>query len=371
MSFSRNDSVVDLDTLLEWRADVEEYITALDGTKLLYRRFIPLESEAKASLLVIHGFGEHAMRLRGVGAYFVKKGFEVHMIDLRGHGLSGGKRAAGSMKQFMGDLEVLHRQARKDIPCFLYGQSMGGLLVLTYGILVSTRGLRSDLPPLGGIIATSPWLQLHKRVRPTWEKRLGLILFGRMLQDFFVSSNVDPCTLSNDEKVAPRTIHDRLVLPLITVGLIRELLIEAARTVQNAEKMKVPLFIAHGEADTITDHRFSIDFVRRAFSKDKVIRIFPDGLHEIHNDKDAKKMLTEISQWISKRAEGIPFEYKMFDEKSSMKKRWSEVVQRIVAFYGIASVQYYLFVLIVTRKRVSFFQALLWPFVILKRVLGQ
>lgn len=63
--------------------------------------------------------------------FFAKNQFIVHLIDMRGFGYSGGSRGAQTIPQLHMDLEVLLRQVSKDLPLFLYGHAMGGLLIIT------------------------------------------------------------------------------------------------------------------------------------------------------------------------------------------------------------------------------------------------
>lgn len=72
----------------------QKYISAFDGLQLLYRCYrnsVPGWAP-RASLCLVHGFGEHSERFSAVCEAFVAHGLVVHTIDLRGHGYSGGGR---------------------------------------------------------------------------------------------------------------------------------------------------------------------------------------------------------------------------------------------------------------------------------------
>ena len=72
------------------------YIKSFDGLKLLYRCYGGESDEWKprASLCLVHGFGEHSERFSHVCEAFVKLKIVVHTVDLRGHGYSGGGRGS-------------------------------------------------------------------------------------------------------------------------------------------------------------------------------------------------------------------------------------------------------------------------------------
>ena len=275
----------------------ERYILANDKTKLLYRRFDP-SIAPKASVVLLHGFGEHAGRLIKVIQSLRSNALVVHTMDLRGHGLSGGGRASGTIDEFLDDIRLLHLMADPKLPCFLYGQSMGGLLVLAYSMYVP----RSCRLHISGVIATSPWLRLHHSVRPPWFKKFVVThLIGNMFDEFFISSNVDPCSLSNLDFVASEAINDRLCLPLITVKMARDILSNAEHCLSQAHLMTIPVVIFHGALDRLTDHVASMEFIQKASAGDKTCRIFVNAFHEIHNDSDAQFLFQEVGYWISQR----------------------------------------------------------------------
>ena len=61
---------------------------AEDGTPLLVRSWEP--TDPKASVVIVHGLGEHSGRYEHVGAALEAAGFRATAIDLRGFGASGG-----------------------------------------------------------------------------------------------------------------------------------------------------------------------------------------------------------------------------------------------------------------------------------------
>lgn len=73
----------------------------------------------------------------------------MHLLDLRGFGYSGGARGTAVVEQLLMDVGVLITQVNASLPLFLYGHSMGGLLVLTFSIL-------NPQVNVAGVITTSP-----------------------------------------------------------------------------------------------------------------------------------------------------------------------------------------------------------------------
>ena len=119
----------------------------------LYARGWAPKDKPKAVVALIHGLGEHTGRYAHVGAALTEKGYALLGFDLRGHGKSGGPRGhLPSSEAFMTDIDrFLEETAERypGLPQFLYGHSLGGLLVLNYALRRKPRlaGVISPLVP--------------------------------------------------------------------------------------------------------------------------------------------------------------------------------------------------------------------------------
>ena len=57
----------------------------------------------------------------------------------------------------------------------------------------------------------------------------------------------------------------------------------------------------HGDCDVIHNYQGSIRFYNKISSEDKTLRIFQDGLHDIHQDSDSDLMKHILSDWLTER----------------------------------------------------------------------
>ncbi len=276
---------------LENGATVGE-LRACDGLRL-HTLTQPAATE-KAVVVITHGMGEHSGRYPHVLAHFAENGITACTYDLRGHGRSEGRRGyVGHYENFLSDLQhVFDHFQRKDRPVFLYGHSLGGQITVNF--LVRHR------PPVTGVILTSPWLDLAFRP-PVWRLALAAVaakIYPRLTQ------NAPPMeqNLSRDVEwleslKAPGLAHRRM-----SAGLFTALVREAGKARRAAGKIKLPLLLMHGGDDPVTCVEASRAFLTAASSPDKELQIWPEMLHETHNELDRHKVLERASQWMLQRA---------------------------------------------------------------------
>ena len=101
--------------------------------------------------------------------------------------------------------------------------------------------------PCAGIVSMSAWLRLSPGVQPKWWKRMLLNTIGLSLNEFLITSNVDPCKLAGD-KMSVDLLHDRLIIPFLTVALARECVNHSHRCLLEASNFPatLPLLMIHG-----------------------------------------------------------------------------------------------------------------------------
>jgi acylglycerol lipase len=265
-----------------------------DGLGIFGRVWEPVQRKAKAVVCLVHGLGEHSGRYVHVADVFSRSGYAMVSFDLRGHGRSGGPRGhTPSIEAYMKDIDVLMAQARArfpGLPMFLYGHSLGGILVLNYGL--------RRRPDVKGIISTGP--ALHSAL----EKQTMLVtvvkLLGGLLPRLATPSGLDAQMISHDHEIVDKYIHDPLVHDKTTLGF-GKVMLEATRwTLAHAGEFPVPLLLVHGKEDKIAYPSSSIDFA--APLKDRVTLMLWDGLyHEVHNEPEKNEVLNAMVIWMDAR----------------------------------------------------------------------
>jgi alpha-beta hydrolase superfamily lysophospholipase len=260
--------------------------TTADGTELLVRRW-PAREAHLASVLVVHGLGDHSGRFEHVGDRLAAEGFDVHAFDLRGNGGSGGRRGhVDRWTQLHDDLEerlLAVRQAAAGRPVVLYGHSMGGLVALGY--LLSDR-VKPDL-----VVLTSPGLD---STLPAWKKAVARVL-GRIVPTLPIPNGIDGSTLSRDPRVAASAAADPATAAVSTARFGAEGLAEQARVRRDYARLTLPTLVLHGLDDGLvpavaSEVLASLPNVER--------RTYPGLRHELHNEPEGPAILDEVIAWL-------------------------------------------------------------------------
>lgn len=269
----------------------QDFLTSSDGLNLFWQAWEPTGA-VHGTVCLVHGLGEHSGRYAHVAAAFTTAGLSLHAIDLRGHGLSEGPRGhTPSLAQWFDDIDLLLRGASPDRPLFLYGHSLGGILILSYGI-----HRRSQLT---GIISTGPVLRISAEVPPL-KAVLGKILAG-LWPTFSQRSGLIAADLSHDQEVVQAYIDDPLVHDWISSRLFVEMIAAGQDTLEKAADFQLPVLLYHAQIDRLTDRTATEDFYTKIGSTDKTLHIWPNLYHEVHNEPEKDQVLAEMIEWIITR----------------------------------------------------------------------
>ena len=131
----------------------EACFNAQDGLRLFERSWLPA-GRPRAVVALVHGLIEHSGSHAETAIELAGRGFSVYAMDLRGHGRSGGSRCSvRSFDQYLLDLDVFFERTRRkagDLPLFLMGNSMGGLIAALWAA--------GRQPQVSGLVLSGPLL---------------------------------------------------------------------------------------------------------------------------------------------------------------------------------------------------------------------
>lgn len=275
----------------------EDRFPCTDGNQLFYQSWIPHEAP-HAVLIIVHGFSDHSGRYMTIVDNLVPRRIAVYSFDQRGHGRSPGQRGyINSFSEYRDDVLTFTRLVagqEPDIPLFLLGHSMGGLIGLDFGL--------HHPQEVNGVIASSPHLS-DPPVSPI------LITLSRALSTvwptFSMDAGMDNTGLSRDPDVVQTFLDDPLNHGKGTARLATELSKAVAGTNANAASFQPPLLIIHGTADRLTDPEASRRFYEKVTSSNKTFIAYEGGYHEGHNDIHHDRVTIDIAQWLDKQIQII------------------------------------------------------------------
>ena len=267
---------------------------AHDGLDIFAQGWEPTMPPPKAVVCLVHGVGEHTSRYAHVAEAFGKEGYILFGFDLRGHGRSGGARGhISSIEDFMQDIDLLLEHARKrypSLPIILYGHSLGGILVLHYGLIRK--------PSVKGIIASSSGL--HNDLENQKLKVSMAKILGSIMPSVAVVGGLDSKSISRDEKVVQAYNNDPLVHDKISLGFGKIMLGVTAWTLAHASEFSLPLLLMHGKADRIAFPSSSKEFAAALKEKCTLV-LWDDAYHELHNEPEQNEVFKTMTLWMDAR----------------------------------------------------------------------
>nr|XP_043623192.1 caffeoylshikimate esterase-like [Erigeron canadensis] len=281
-------------------------------TKILTQSWHPSDENQplKGVAFMTHGYGsDSSWCFQKICIAYAQWGYAVFAADLIGHGSSEGlhgyigdmdKAAATSLSYFV---SVRRSEQYRDLPAFLFGESMGGLITfLMY--------LQSDPDTWTGLIFSSPLFVIPEGMIPS---KLHLTMYGLLF------GMADTWAAMPDPKMVGKAIKDMEKLKIIAVnpkryagkprvGTMREVVRATSYAQKNFDKVNVPFFVAHGTSDGLACHTGSETLYEKAATakEDKMLKLYEGMYHSLiqgEPDDSVVLVLADMKAWIDEKAQ--------------------------------------------------------------------
>jgi len=275
---------------------------SFDNTKIFYRIWKPSNKPRKI-ILIAHGMAGHGEFFVLLADKLVNKGIMIIAPDYRHHGRSDGKR--GDLKRFkyiLKDYAVLmeHIQAEyPGIPLYLLGESMGGLVSISFARFEKHEECFSKL---SGLILFAPAVKVNFSTLQ-W-MGIGILSPLILLARIFIPSKGIFSARGSVEEGIKNPFHqeydetDPHHLDKVSMRYILQLFWKLKRAIKCAKKIEIPTLIFQGEEDPVIDPEGVRKFYKQLKSEDKEMILVEEAKHSLISDPVFEEKWEILFEWL-------------------------------------------------------------------------
>ncbi|WOH05556.1 hypothetical protein DCAR_0624975 [Daucus carota subsp. sativus] len=279
--------------------------------KIFTQSFLPIKNSdtgIKGSVFMTHGYAsDSGWMFQKICINYATWGYAVFAADLLGHGRSEGlhgylgdvdKVAASSLSFFV---SVRKSEEYKDLPAFLFGESMGGMISMV-------MYFQSEAEMWTGFILSAPLIVIPQPMIPS---KVHLFAYGLLF------GLADTWAAMPDNKMVGKAVRDLDKLKIIAgnprrysgrprIGTMREVVRVTNYIQNNFDKVTVPFLTCHGTSDGVTCPTGSEMLYEKASSADKTLKLYEGMYHSLiqgEPDESANLVLADMRAWIDERVQ--------------------------------------------------------------------
>jgi len=275
-----------------------ELISTSDGKTLFVRRW-NARPGAKVSVLIFHGITGYSGPYGPIVAeQLAAAGYDVFGLDIRGHGLSDGRRgdypSEEALRRDIAETLVLVRS--KSDRLVVLGHSLGALPAI-----IAARNHPEQVSGLA-LVSAAKKIRTDAYPRPTrgavLRTLLGVaILRGTPLIDYRREGQVGA-----DDPLFTFKYSARFYTVLYGTSALRFMRMRGSGMIDSPNlsfggKLKVPLFVAVGEHDELFSAEGAREFCDGIDCDDKEFHVIPGARHAVW----PKDSFTPLVEWLAKK----------------------------------------------------------------------
>jgi alpha-beta hydrolase superfamily lysophospholipase len=263
---------------------------ATPGPALYFHATTPPEPRVVVGLL--HGYAEHGGRYAHVADAWAERGIATVALDLRGHGMSEGRRGhCDRFEEFLDDaaeLRLLVSQHAPDLPPILFGHSFGGLVAASVVLARSS--------PWRALALSAPFFSVATEV--PLAKRLAGKVATRIAPTLAFPTGLSGKNVTHDPERARAYDEDPLVFKTATARWFAETQAAQDRAIAGAPSLSMPLLVVAGLSDSIASVPRAHVFLDAAGSGDKTWDGREGLFHEVLNEVGWRPIADRFAGWI-------------------------------------------------------------------------
>lgn len=259
------------------------------------------EGEAKAVIVMVHGAMEHHRRYGWLIEMWRTSGFHIIMGDLPGQGMTTRSRRGhiDSFDEYIFEVKDWIQEAyRYDLPVFLLGHSMGGL--------ISIRLLQEEHLNLAGVILSSPCLGLV--ASPPKFLNAVSYLMNIIYPTLRLNSGLTVEMATRNRDVREADVNDTLYVTKVSVRWYRELYAAMKLAFENMEKIQdIPMLVMQGGEDKIVQKNIVKEWFNGAPLSEKRYKEWQKCYHEIFNEPEREEVFEYAKDFVMSQLKSIGY----------------------------------------------------------------
>ena len=259
------------------------------------------EGEAKAVIVMVHGAMEHHRRYGWLIEMWRSSGFHIIMGDLPGQGMTTRSRRGhiDSFDEYLIEVKDWVQAAYTyDLPVFLLGHSMGGLIVI--------RLLQQEELNIAGVILSSPCLGLVQ----TPSGFLNALSHGLnvVYPALRMNSGLTVEMATRNKDVREADLNDTLYVTKVSIRWYRELVSAMKSAFEDMGKIQdVPMLVMQGGDDKIVNKNVVREWFNAGPLSEKRFKEWQKCYHEIFNEPERDEVFEYAKDFVISQLKSIGY----------------------------------------------------------------
>ena len=283
-----------------------------------------LESSKNATIVIVHGWGEHLLRYDHLADFLNQKGYNVYRYDSRGSGHSSGRKAYFALDEVHDDLEqvLTERLPNYVLPLiredskhkiFVLAHSMGGYVASTYEMyrggvaslfekkapsqfVFAGHILSAPAVGIGDDVKASPIFPLSKVIAP---------ILAATLPSLPVQPALDVQYVTRNDEIRKAYLQDPMVYKGPFLAAFSGEVLKVVTDIEDNKLQKritAPILVLVGTKDKTVSPEACITLYELASSKDKTLKKYEGFYHEVLNEPEREQVYADVLKWLNQRS---------------------------------------------------------------------